>query len=151
MTLMSLTFQVSLSADENAYQFEGLHFLASYLECDQERLSDNDTLREVLKQAALESGATILATSDYSFTPQGFTMVLLLSESHASIHSYPEYGACFVDLFTCGTNCSSEKFDKVLQEYLLPKRVGSELLIRNEGIIFIKNREILTTTNESSL
>jgi S-adenosylmethionine/arginine decarboxylase-like enzyme len=62
------------------------------------------------------------------------TMVFLLSESHASIHTYPEHGACFVDLFTCGNKCSGEKFDQALREYLKPAHVTARVLIRDEGI-----------------
>ena len=57
-------------------------------------------------------------------------MVLLLSESHASIHTYPEYNSCFVDLFTCGQKCSAEKFDMYLREYLKPKQTDSRIQVR---------------------
>ena len=61
-------------------------------------------------------------------------MVILLSESHASIHTYPEFNACFVDLFTCGEKCSSEYFDQALQSYLKPKLVNGRTLIRTHEI-----------------
>ncbi len=116
------------------YQFKGVHFLASYCECDLDALCDVDGLTDAMTRAANESGATILQSSRYVFPPHGLTMVILLSESHASIHTYPEHGACFVDLFTCGDKCSSEKFDAVLQEYLKPKSVDQRTLLRNEAI-----------------
>ena len=37
----------------------------------------------------------------YRFSPHGFTCFLLLAESHASLHAWPEYGYCAIDLFTC--------------------------------------------------
>jgi S-adenosylmethionine decarboxylase len=60
-------------------------------------------------------------------------MALLLSESHAAIHTYPEHNACFVDLFTCGDHCHNEPFDRVLREYLKPGAVQSKVLIRDEA------------------
>jgi S-adenosylmethionine decarboxylase len=82
-------------------------------------------------KAAQACGAQILNYQYYKFPGGGFTMIILLSESHASIHTYPEHDAsCFVDLFTCGTHCSSNNFDKYLRSYLKPQNVDSQLLER---------------------
>ncbi|TET06482.1 hypothetical protein E3J79_01835 [Candidatus Dependentiae bacterium] len=64
-------------------------------------------------------------------TSYGSTIICILTESHASIHTYPEYNSCFVDLFTCGKHCSHEPFDTVLQKYLKPAIVQKRVLIRN--------------------
>ncbi len=125
-------------ADETAsstYQFKGDHFLASYLDCDKAALTDLKNLHQVMLDAAAASGATVLNFSSWEFPENGFTMVILLSESHASIHTYPEFGACFVDLFTCGENCSAEYFDKVLRAYLKPEVVAEKMFIRSDEII----------------
>lgn len=126
-------FCSSLAADEE-YQFRGVHFVASYSQCDAGALGDPDTLEMVMREAAIASGATILNVASHRFPPDGLTCVILLSESHASIHTYPEHGACFVDLFTCGNRCSYLKFDQVLQNYLKPNLVESRVLHRHEGI-----------------
>ncbi len=128
-------FQSEILADEgDVYHFKGNHFIASYCDCDREALSNVEALAGAMKSAVEASGATILDTSSYLFPPDGLTMVFLLSESHASIHTYPEHGACFVDLFTCGQKCSAEKFDQALQAYLQPQSVSQQTLIRDEGI-----------------
>lgn len=124
-----LLFSAAAVADES-YDFIGRHFVASYMECDLEALTDLEGLRDAMKDAVDASGATLLKSCDFVFPPDGLTMVLLLSESHASIHTYPEHASCFVDLFTCGTNCSAEKFDEVLQNYLKPKSIGKKMLHR---------------------
>lgn len=116
------------------YQFKGTHFLASYSECDPEALSDIPALSKAMLDAVQDCGATILTSSEYIFPPDGLTMVILLSESHASIHTYPEHGSCFVDLFTCGNKCFFEKFDASLKTYLQPKRINSKVLIRGDEI-----------------
>jgi S-adenosylmethionine decarboxylase len=113
------------------YQFIGRHLLASYHGCDPEALKNIKQLPEVMKQGVKESGAQLLDSVEYVFQPNGLTMVLLLSESHASIHTYPEHDACFVDFFTCGTNCSAEKFDAVLQQFLKPKKTDSKIFMRD--------------------
>lgn len=113
------------------YEFVGRHFMASYKGCDSAALRDLAKLKEALVDAANQSGATILDSVDYTFSPDGLTMVILLSESHASIHTYPEHNACFVDLFTCGTTCSHEMFDKVLKNYLAPTEVNAQVVARD--------------------
>jgi S-adenosylmethionine decarboxylase proenzyme len=122
------------SHEESPYQFRGVHFLVSYCECDPEALTDLENLVAAMNHAVERSGATILDTCSWVFPPHGLTMVFLLSESHASIHTYPEHGSCFVDLFTCGESCSAEKFDAEIRAYLKPKVVNQRTLIRNEGI-----------------
>lgn len=116
------------------YHFKGVHFLASYCDCDQEALTNLEALQQAMLEAVEQCGATILNESHYVFPPHGLTMVILLSESHASIHTYPEHGACFVDLFTCGEKCSAEKFDAALREYLKPKNVSERTFVRKQDI-----------------
>jgi S-adenosylmethionine decarboxylase proenzyme len=124
----------ALSAGEqkdSSYQFQGRHLLANYSDCDLEALSDVKGLMQAMVLAVRESGASVLEAPSWLFPPDGLTMVFLLSESHASIHTYPEHGACFVDLFTCGNHCSAEKFDASLRSYLKPKVVRMKLFVRN--------------------
>lgn len=116
------------------YEFKGKHFIGSYLDCDLEALSDLNGLIEAMDLAVQNSGATVLDKSQYIFPPNGLTIVYLLSESHASLHTYPEYGACFVDLFTCGDSCSAEKFDAALRSYLSPQSVSAKTFSRGEEI-----------------
>lgn len=117
---------------EEPYNFKGKHFIASYCGCDSNALENVEKLIQVMEHAVNQSGASILDSSSYQFPGNGLTMVFLLSESHASIHTYPEHQACFVDLFTCGDHCSYEKFHQSLSSYLKPTCVHEKLLIRQE-------------------
>src|SRR5690606_4945650 len=103
-----------------------------YVGCDHKALADVEALKQAFLYAVNECGATLLESVDHVFPPEGLTMVVLLSESHASIHTYPEHDACFVDLFTCGTKCEAEKFDAALREYLQPKEVSHKIIARND-------------------
>ncbi len=133
MRLLFLIFAFPLFCHAD-YQFAGRHFLASYLDCDAEAIADISALKEAMTQAVLTSGATLLNQSEFVFEPDGLTMVFLLSESHASIHTYPEHRACFVDLFTCGGHCDAQRFHAVLSAYLHPESINIKLLARNEEI-----------------
>ncbi len=128
-----LSFALNVFGEEE-YLFAGKHFLASYLDCDEQAIADLQGLLGAMEQAVHASGATVLDSTPYVFPPNGLTVVYLLSESHASLHTYPEYAACFVDLFTCGDRCCAEKFDAVLRSYLKPKTVNAKLFTRNDEI-----------------
>ncbi len=133
LCVLGLAFLHAHESSEQ-YQFLGKHFIASYSGCDAEAMKNVEGLMEAMREGVRKSGAQILNDSSHVFPGNGLTMALLLSESHASIHTYPEHNACFVDLFTCGDHCHFEPFDQVLREYLKPSAVTSKVLIRNEAI-----------------
>ena len=139
--LLVFSFISAHAFEVNEHPFKGNHLLASYLDCDQEALENLEALMHTMEEAVEASGAHVLDKSFHTFTPPGelvptgLTMILLLSESHATIHTYPEYRACFVDIFTCGDTCLPEKFHEVLQVYLKPKKVSKKLLIRHHDIV----------------
>lgn len=120
------------AASAEAFDFIGRHFLASYLGCDPDRLRDLAGLKAAFERAVAASGATLMSSADHVYPLDGYTLVCLLSESHASIHTYPEHNACFVDLFTCGLRCRPEPFDAVLRDYLRPAHRHVRRLIRSE-------------------
>jgi S-adenosylmethionine decarboxylase len=120
--------------DKCGHEFTGRHLIATYSACNPSRLRNTRALLVAMASAVKASGATLLKTSYHLFPPHGLTAVMLLSESHASIHTYPEHGACFVDLFTCGRSCVAERFDAALREYLRPKAFDRRILLRHQGI-----------------
>lgn len=131
VTFFFLLLSSLLFSSDEKYDFVGTHFIASYYGCDVDALDDVTRLEESLIKAIEASGASLLNMSAHKFDPHGVTLVALLSESHASIHTYPEHGSCFVDLFTCGTSCSAEKFHEILKKELLAKGCEIKLLARD--------------------
>lgn len=71
-------------------------------------LNDEEFIKKSLTEAALAAGATLLGLITHRFEPQGVTAVALLSESHLSFHSWPEYGYASIDAFTCGDHTDPE-------------------------------------------
>jgi len=62
---------------------------------------DSEQAYSLFAQAVHKSGLTVVDEGFYKFSPHGFTCFLLLAESHASLHAWPEYDYCAIDLFTC--------------------------------------------------
>jgi S-adenosylmethionine decarboxylase len=79
----------------------GKHYILNLYGCPFDLLDDLEFLVQLLKESALLCGATILRESSYKFEPQGVTAILLLAESHISIHTVPEKGEAYVDFYTC--------------------------------------------------
>lgn len=79
----------------------GEHFIFDLSDCNREILMDSEKSYALFAQAVRESGLTVVDEGFYKFSPHGFTCFLLLAESHASLHAWPEYGYCAIDIFTC--------------------------------------------------
>ncbi len=80
----------------------GRHVLAEIYGCDFEILNDVKKVEEIMVNAALESGAEVREYVFHKFSPQGVSGVVVISESHLAIHTWPELGYAAVDVFTCG-------------------------------------------------
>ena len=128
--LFACFFSFSVSAEE-VHPFKGKHFLASYKGCDVQAMRDDQKLLQAMDKAVEASGASVLDRAHYIFDPEGITVIYLLAESHASLHTYPEHQACFIDLFTCGEIGLPEAFDQALQKYLKPSQAHCQLLNRD--------------------
>ena len=82
----------------------GRHLLADFSGVAAACLADAAALEALLREAALAAGSTILGAHFHPFgLGLGVTGVLLLAESHLSIHTWPEHGFAAVDVFMCGS------------------------------------------------
>ncbi len=80
----------------------GRHILAEFYGCPMETLTDLEQIKQAMVTAALEAGAEVKETVFHQFSPQGVSGVVVISESHLAIHTWPEFGYAAVDVFTCG-------------------------------------------------
>ncbi|WP_110518517.1 adenosylmethionine decarboxylase [Herpetosiphon llansteffanensis] len=112
------------------YPAAGRHLLANLGGCSAAILNDRALLQTIVMQAAAATNATVLEIVAHQFTPQGVTIVAVLGESHASLHTYPEHGAAFWDCFTCGDQCQPEASLAVLVGALHATNVHSQLIDR---------------------
>jgi len=80
----------------------GRHVLAEIYGCRFEVLNDIKKVEDIMVNAALEAGAEIREFVFHKFSPQGVSGVVVISESHLAIHTWPELGYAALDVFTCG-------------------------------------------------
>ena len=97
----------------------GRHILAEIYGCDAEILNNKDFIEKIMIDSAIKAGAEVREVAFHEFKPQGISGVVIISESHLTIHTWPELGYAAVDVFTCGSkinpwdacNYMTEKFN----------------------------------------
>lgn len=80
----------------------GRHILVEYYNCDENILNDHKLIEKLMVTAAKEAKATVVESVFHMFNPYGVSGAVVISESHLTIHTWPEFGYASVDLFTCG-------------------------------------------------
>jgi S-adenosylmethionine decarboxylase proenzyme len=96
----------------------GIHLLIEFASCNRDKADNLAFLEAVMRQAAEVAGATVLKTAFQDFNPQGVSGVVVIMESHLTIHTWPEFGYAAVDIFTCGNKVDPWKAASFLQEAL---------------------------------
>ncbi|WP_026045632.1 adenosylmethionine decarboxylase [Paenisporosarcina sp. TG-14] len=80
----------------------GRHVIAELWECEFDKLNDVNFIERTFVEAALKAGAEVREVVFHKFAPQGVSGVVIISESHLTIHSFPEHGYASIDVYTCG-------------------------------------------------
>ncbi len=107
--------------ERDGMKYAGTHLLIDLW--DASRLDDPDGIDTALREAAVRAGATILHSHFHHFTPNGgVSGVVVLAESHISIHTWPERQFAAVDVFMCGA-CDPHLAIPVLQGAFEPGRI----------------------------
>ena len=122
---------LSSLSDEQKLNHQSKHLLLELYRCDCEKLNDESFLRCTLNRAAKLANATVLNLMSNKFEPQGVTAIVLLAESHISIHTWPESNYSAVDIFTCGQNMIPELASQYLIESLMAKEHSLRVIQRN--------------------
>jgi len=81
----------------------GNHLIVEMYDCDPAIINDVELVESAMKQAVKISGARMVQSVVHRFNPHGISGVIVIEESHFSVHTWPEYGYCALDIFTCGT------------------------------------------------
>lgn len=127
----------------------GRHFLVELFGCDKVAISDVAKVEDVLNEAATRSNATILKSEFHQFEPYGISGMVIIAESHLSIHTWPEYGYAAADVFTCGEELEPEKaIDYMIAHFKANNSTAVEIkrgmLKLPEGKLRHKNTEVLS-------
>jgi S-adenosylmethionine decarboxylase proenzyme len=106
------------------------HVLVDLYECDVELLDDLEYVRQTLVDSAEKMNCTVLKEAFHRFSPQGVSGVLVIAESHLSIHTWPEKRFCALDLFTCGDTSQLGMMPEILQKAFRANRADFKIYPR---------------------
>lgn len=87
----------------------GTHCILELYGCPTDLLNDEQFVRQAVRDATEHGFATLMGEVAHKFHPQGVTALGLLSESHISIHTWPEHGYAAADVFTCGDRANPQR------------------------------------------
>jgi len=96
----------------------GRQLTIDYYNCRKAALCDCHALEKAFVKAAINSGATVISSSFHAFKPQGISGVVIIAESHFTVHVWPEYRFAAVDIFSCGDQIDMEKAQNILKTFL---------------------------------
>ncbi|QYR24028.1 adenosylmethionine decarboxylase [Paenibacillus sp. sptzw28] len=119
------------------YSTYGRHVVMDVWGVSFDMLNDVHYLQKIMVEAAEKSHATVLSVSFKEFEPCGCTILVLLSESHLSIHTYPEKEFAAIDGYTCGKDKDPRLAIDFLIDLLQPKELFIKTLIRGRKEIDI--------------
>ena len=111
----------------------GQHLLIEFRGCEGPVLNDSSALQALMERAVVAAQATIVNSVFHTFAPQGVTGVVVVEESHFSVHTWPEHGYVAVDVYTCG-ECHPQRAREVLREGLAATSVEWMLIERGLGL-----------------
>lgn len=80
---------------------KGAHYTIDFFGCDPHQLDSLEFWQTTLVEAAKEANMEVLHNYFHQFEPHGITGFLLLSTSHMSFHTWPEYNYVACDVFSC--------------------------------------------------
>lgn len=87
----------------------GHHYIVEASGCSPDVIGKVESVEQIMVRAAEVAGVQVWSISFHRFNPNGVSGVVVISESHMSVHTWPEYGYVAVDIYTCGDAAKPEK------------------------------------------
>ncbi|MCS7204613.1 MAG: adenosylmethionine decarboxylase [Leptospiraceae bacterium] len=101
----------------------GIHYIIELYGCNSSVLDNLPEIENALNYSADIAGATIISSKFHKFSPQGVSGVVVIAESHLSIHTWPELGYAALDLYTCNLNMDIDRALEHIKNVFLPKEM----------------------------
>lgn len=100
----------------------GRHLIMELYDCDCGLLDDVEQVEAIMLRAVEAAHATVVSHACHHFSPHGVSAIVAIGESHLSIHTWPEYGYCAADIFTCGDDTDNDAAFQLLRDAFRARR-----------------------------
>lgn len=117
----------------------GNHIIIDMYNCDSKIINDLDLLQKIIRDTVKSIGAKIVSEGYKEFCPIGISAFAIISESHISIHTWPEYRFVALDIFSCNKAVTID-ICKLIQ-----KKLGAESYVAKfieRGKIYLNQNNI---------
>jgi S-adenosylmethionine decarboxylase proenzyme len=108
-------------------------FFADLSGCDALAMLTGDEVADLFIAALDRAGATIVEAVSHAFPQTGLTCVLILAESHAVLHTWPETGTINIDIFACRTRLRSVQAINELGQSFGARHLSIQEIARADG------------------
>ena len=132
----------------------GRHLIVELADCANGMLDNLEKLEKQMNESVRQSGATIVRSVFHRYNPQGVSGVIVIAESHFSIHTWPEYNYAAIDFFTCGDTVDPYKAFEHMKDALQAKTADVKELERGIPSKLrekIAHKTQLTSTNSTQV
>ena len=108
----------------------GDHLLIDIICDNSDILNSLEKLEELSDKLIKICNLTKLSKLKHKFEPHGITLITLLSESHLSMHTWPENKSICIDIFSCSDNLDVKKIEEILSQYFVINNIIIKLVNR---------------------
>lgn len=122
----------------------GRHLLGELIGC-KVGLNSVEFIKKSMEDAAIYSNATIVESCFHHFNPYGVSGVVVIAESHLTIHTWPEYDYAAIDVFTCGETVDPQRAFNYLKDCFKSERTVIKEIKR--GHYDMLNRRVEPTSD----
>lgn len=93
----------------------GMHYLIDIYDCKVDKLKSVNQIKNIMVATAKIGKLKVVSKNFHQFRPYGVSGVLVLKESHFSIHTWPEYNYASIDLYLCDLSINIDKIISFLK------------------------------------
>ncbi|MEM4662532.1 MAG: adenosylmethionine decarboxylase [Candidatus Diapherotrites archaeon] len=101
----------------------GMHIIMEMYGCPSELIAHTSTIKRIFDEIIRAGQLNRISEAYHQFKPEGVTAIVLLEESHISVHTWPEFGYVAMDIYTCGNTTKAEAAAVIAKKLFRPKKV----------------------------
>jgi S-adenosylmethionine decarboxylase proenzyme len=117
--------------DSTNSSFVGVHLLVNvYGVTNIENLEWLTKGKPLLDEIVKNNYLNVVSETGHQFNPVGYSYAYVLSESHFTIHTYPEFSSCYIDIFCCNPSFNTDRAIRIIKQVYQTEQVRHHIIRR---------------------